>query len=163
MDLFRVFQRLATLLNMLRICNRLVKVKLSLYTHQYDLCGELRLNSRLQTSARYDGGQLHALAALPRRKNPPFPTGQGTGWTPTPLDGFEIRKISCFCRKTNSDSTVVQPTAYGPHRQQAWLTNRFVLYIPTLCNKSFYLLQMNPRSMWYGKAQRTRPENMGCI
>jgi hypothetical protein len=113
-DLIKMFQNLATLGNALRICSRLVQDTLSLQTHQDDVCGELRLNSRLHTSARNDG-QPHALAAFTRRKNPPVPTGQGAGWTPAPLDGFENRNISYLCRETNSDSTVVQTTAYGLH------------------------------------------------
>jgi len=70
-----VFQCLATLRNVLRISNRLVKVKLSLYTR------------------RYDDGQPQDLATFPRKKHPPVPTGQGAGWTQLHYTIFRSEKF----------------------------------------------------------------------
>jgi hypothetical protein len=48
------------------------------------------------------GGQLHAPAALPPRKEPPIPIRQEAGWAPEAgLDAVEQRKICCSCQELN--------------------------------------------------------------
>lgn len=75
-----------------------------------------------------------------------------------PLSGNELRFNGC---PTCSLRTILT--------EQSWFTNRCVLYIPTLCTviifaiKAFICYKWTSRSMGYGKSQRTRPENMGCI
>jgi hypothetical protein len=53
-------------------------------------------------------GQLHALAALPPRKEPPVPILYEVGWTPEPVWTTLRREYSLPYRDSHSDSSAVQ-------------------------------------------------------
>jgi hypothetical protein len=56
-------------------------------------------------------GQLHAPAALLLGKELPVPIGYEAVGTRAGLDAVDKRNISCPCRKSNPDSSVVLPVA----------------------------------------------------
>ena len=105
-------------------------------------------NSRLHTSARYDGEQPQALAAFPRRKNPPIPTGQGTGWTPAPPDGFEIRK-NVFLLSENefrfNGCPNLQPRDYTDSKP-GWQTDLY--YTFRLCATKAFICYKWTQGQW---------------
>jgi hypothetical protein len=78
-------------------------------------------------------GQLHALAALPPREEPPVRIGEEAVWVPEPVWTMWRREYPWLYRDSNSDRSLVQPVfrIYGVCQVLIMLYVPLVQRVPT--------------------------------